>query len=298
MRFKFLTIALAGTLLATAQEVTVTRHEQLLKGVESQAYSPVISADGEKVLFSQSDYRGLKVYDMQNNVTTKIADDAMAGFCPTFSRDGKTVYFMSQSREDMRVFREMKSYDLASRATAVVAEKSRGMLAPVAVEGGLAVVSDNGRKMMSNRQSGVFAYADGAELVVVRNGVEKRFSPVDTKYTYLWVSLSPDQTKILFYAGAKGAYVCDLDGNLLADLGKYYAPVWMGNDYVVAENSTNDGHQYESCQIMLLKTDGTFKKALTKPESMSMNPTASASGNRIVYSTIDGRMYLMELTIK
>ena len=68
----------------------------------------------------------------------------------------------------------------------------------------------------------------------------------------------------LFYAGAKGAYVCDLDGNLIADLGKYTSPAWCGNDYVVAVNATHDGHQYETSQIVLLKVDGSYKKELTK----------------------------------
>lgn len=298
MRFKCLTVALACCLLATAQEVTITRHEQLLKGVESGIYNPVLSADGQKVLFTASNYKGLKMYDMQDDVVTRLSDDQMAGFDPVFSRDGKSVYFMSQTRENMRVYREMKSASLDGKTTAVVVEKARGMRSPVAIDGGLAVVSDKGRTVVSKQNGGTYVYAQGAELVVVRNGVEKRFSPVETKYTYLWTSLSPDGQKILFYAGAKGAYVCDLDGNLLADLGKYVAPKWMGNDYVVAENATNDGHQYESCQIMLLKADGSFKQALTKSEAMTMNPTASADGKRIVYNTIDGRLFVMELNIK
>lgn len=299
MRIKFLTIALAGVLFASAQEVTITRHEQLLKGVENEVYNPVLSADGQKVLFTQSSYKGLKMYDMEDDATIKVADDWMAGFKPAFSRDGKSVYFMSQTRgDDMRIYREMKSFDFDSRATAIVAEKSRGMRGPVSVDGGLAVVSDNGKMLKAKRKGGLYVYADGAELVVVRDGEEKRLSPVETKYTYLWESLSPDGTKILFYAGAKGAYVCDLDGNVLADLGKYTSPYWMGNDYIVAENATSDGHQYESCQIMLLKADGSFSKALTKPESMSMNPTASADGSRIAYNTIDGRLFVMELTVK
>ena len=110
-------------------------------------------------------------------------------------------------------------------------------------------------------------------------------------------SLSPDGNKILFYAGGKGAYVCDLEGNVLASLGRYEAPRWAGNDYVVAESATNDGHQYESCQIMLLKADGSFKYALTKPETMTMNPSASANGSRIAYNTIDGRLFVMDIKI-
>ena len=52
MRVKFLTLALAFATLASAQEVTITSHRQILKGTESSAYNPVLSADGQQLLFS------------------------------------------------------------------------------------------------------------------------------------------------------------------------------------------------------------------------------------------------------
>ena len=197
----------------------------------------------------------------------------------------------------MRVYREVKAYNLEARTSIAVTEKARGMQAPVAVDGGFAAVSDNGRKLKADHKGGTYVYARGAQLIVVRNGKEQQLQPVATDHTYMWESLSPDGNKILFYAGGKGAYVCDLEGNVLASLGRYEAPRWAGNDYVVAENATNDGHQYESCQIMLLKADGSFKYALTKPETMTMNPSASANGSRIAYNTIDGRLFVMDIKI-
>ena len=298
MRFKCLTAALACCLLATAQEVTITRHEQLLKGVESGIYNPVLSADGQKVLFTASNYKGLKMYDMQDNVVTRLSDDQMAGFDPVFSRDGKSVYFMSQTRENMRVYREMKSASLDGKTTAVVVEKARGMRSPVAIDGGLAVVSDKGRTVVSKQNGGTYVYAQGAELVVVRNGVEKRFSPVETKYTYLWTSLSPDGQKILFYAGAKGAYVCDLDGNLLADLGKYVAPKWMGNDWVVGMVDKDNGETITESTIFAVRADGAAYTALTDGSQICLYPSATADASKIVYNTADGKIRLMNVTIK
>ena len=298
MRIKLFTAALLCVFLSNAQDVKIVRHEQLLKGIESQCYNPVLSPDGQKVLFTQSDYEGLKVYDIKNDVTKTLATDRMAGFAPAFSKDGKSVYFLSQTRENMLVYRSVKSVNLDGSGVQTVSEKSRGMQHPVAVDGGVVTVSDNGRKLKAKSKGGTYVYSAGKELVVMRNGVEKRIAPVPTKYTYIWESLSPDGTKILFYAGAKGAYVCDLDGNLVADLGKYTSPAWCGNDYVVAVNATHDGHQYETSQIVLLKVDGSYKKELTTPVSMSMHPTASEAGDRITYNTIDGRLFLMDLKIK
>ena len=298
MRIKFIAAALLCVFFAGAQNVKIVRHEQLLKGVESQCYNPVLSPDGQKILFTNLGYDGLKVYDVDNGSATVLADDAMAGFSPAFSKDGKSVYFLSQTRDNMLVYRAMKKVGVDGTGVQTIAEKSRGMLSPVSVDGGVAVVSDKGRKVMAKNNAGTYVYSSGKEIVVVRNGVEKKIAPVATKYTYLWESLSPDGTKILFYAGGKGAYICDLEGRLIADLGKYTSPAWCGNDYVVAVNSTHDGHQYETSQIVLLKADGSYKKELTTPVSMSMHPTASATGERIVYDTIDGRMFLMDLKFK
>lgn len=298
MRIKLFMAALLCVFLSNAQDVKIVRHEQLLKGVESQCYNPVLSPDGQKVLFTQSDYEGLNVYDIADDVVTPLASDRLAGFSPAFSKDGKSVYFLSQTRENMLVYREMKSVNLDGTGMSTVMGKSRGMLHPVAVDGGVVTVSDNGRKLKAKSNGGTYAYSAGKKIVVVKNGIEKKIAPVPTKYTYIWESLSPDGTKILFYAGGKGAYICDLDGNLVAELGKYTSPAWCGNDYVVAVNATHDGHQYETSQVVLLKADGSYKKELTTPVSMSMHPTASASGDRITYNTIDGRLFLMELKIK
>ena len=268
--------------------------------------------ESQKVLFTQSDYEGLNVYDIADDVVTPLASDRLAGFSPAFSKDGKSVYFLSQTRENMLVYREMKSVNLDGTEMSTVMGKSRGMLHPVAVDGGVVTVSDNGRKLKAKSNGGTYAYSAGKKIVVVKNGIEKKIAPVPTKYTYIWESLSPDGTKILFYAGGKGAYICDLDGNLVAELGKYTSPAWCGNDYVVAVNATHDGHQYETSQIVLLKVDGSYKKELTAPVSMSgsykkeltapvsmsMHPTASASGDRLTYNTIDGRLFLMDLRIK
>ena len=298
MRIKLFTAALLCVFLSNAQDVKIVRHEQLLKGIESQCYNPVLSPDGQKVLFTQSDYEGLNVYDIADDVVTPLASDRLAGFSPAFSKDGKSVYFLSQTRENMLVYREMKSVNLDGTGMSTVMGKSRGMLHPVAVDGGVVTVSDNGRKLKAKSNGGTYAYSAGGKIVVVKNGIEKKIAPVPTKYTYIWESLSPDGTKILFYAGGKGAYICDLDGNLVAELGKYTSPAWCGNDYVVAVNATHDGHQYETSQIVLLKVDGSYKKELTAPVSMSMHPTASASGDRLTYNTIDGRLFLMDLRIK
>ena len=125
MRTKLLILAAACSLAASAQQVEITSRQQLLKGTESGICNPVLSADGQKLLFTHADYKGLKLYDFSSDVTTTIATDDMAGFHPSFSRHGKSVYFLSQTREDMRVYREVKAYNLEARTSMAVTEKAR-----------------------------------------------------------------------------------------------------------------------------------------------------------------------------
>ena len=61
--------------------------------------------------------------------------------------------------------------------------------------------------------------------------------------------------------------------------------------------ATDDGHQYSSSQIVMLKADGSEIQEITRPESMTMFPTASFEAGKIVYNTIDGRLFEMSVNL-
>ena len=125
---------------------------------------------------------------------------------------------------------------------------------------------------------------EGSELIITRNGVEKRYTPVECTAGYCWASMSPDGKKVVFLAAGKGLVVTDMEGRVIARPGNYESPAWF--------------HQLHSSQILLLSLDGSEKQELTKPESMTMTPTASIKANKVVYSTITGRLYEMDVKLK
>lgn len=228
---------LLGGLLTQAQIADVSAPRPLLKGVQSNIYNPVLSADGTKLLFSHSDFSDLRMYDFNDNVTVKLAADRREAFDAHFS--GTEVTYAKPS-----------------------------------------------------------VRCDGAKVIITVNGKERSFSPVQCDAGYCWASLSPDGKKVVFLAAGKGLVVMDLNGNILSRPGNYEAPVWYGNNHLVVQNATDDGHQLRSSQILLLTADGTTTQALTKPESMAMTPAASIEAGRVVYSTIDGRLYEMNVNLK
>ncbi len=296
MKKLFLLPAVAACCLWANAQVEIVSQKSVLSGGET-GYNPVLNSDGSKLLYTTSDYTGLKCFDFGNNSIQTIADDSMSGFSPVFSKDGKNVYFLSQTVEHQMVYRSLKNYSF-SGGTSVLVEKARGLGHPVAIDGGFVANSSKGKMQRTKRQQSSFVMAHGDKLLVAQNGVEKELSPVATNYTYMWESLSPDGTKILFYAGGKGAFVCNLDGTIVTELGKLTVPVWLDDNHVVAQRSTHDGHQYESSQIVVVDIRNNDIVELTSPVSMAMNPTAAPQKGRIAYNTVDGRIYIMDLVIK
>ncbi len=139
---------------------------------------------------------------------------------------------------------------------------------------------------------------EGSVLTITRDGQSRQYTPVPSEAGYLWASVSPDAQKVMFFAAGSGIVVCDLDGNVLSRPGNYESPVWYGNNHILAQNATDDGHQFSSSQIVLLTMDGSQMQELTAPESMSMTPSGAFDCNTVVYSTIDGMLYKMNVYIR
>lgn len=291
-----LMVAAMAALTAQAQIVEVQSTSQLLKGVDSDMYYPVISSDGSKLLYTTENFVGLKMYDFNDDVTLKISDAERAGLDASFSRDGKSVYYVTQLMKDGKNIRQAKSYNLAAKKELAISAEGRVVRKPLALKGGVMTAVDG--DISATVKNATTVRTEGSVLYIGINGVEKAYTPVESHAGYLWESLSPDGTKVLFFAAGKGIYVTDLNGSILQFLGNYEAPVWYGDNCVVAMNAKHNGYQHISSQIVMMTIDGEKFQELTKPESMTMNPTASYDAGKVVYNTIDGRLYQMNINLK
>ena len=137
---------------------------------------------------------------------------------------------------------------------------------------------------------------ENLELNLYRNGEKVVLKPHGDA-NYIWVSLSPDQTMILFNT-KYGTGICDLNGNEIINLGQDFdAPVWYGNDYVVGMDDNHDGYFNIESSIMMASVDGTIVQRLTSPEGMGMYPDVDAESGRIVYATENGDIHLLQLNL-
>ncbi len=283
----------AMVLPAMAQQVEVTSLKRLLEDREVPAYYPVLNRTGDRLVY-QTDDAGMKVYDLSTDQRITITDEVVVGNEVCWGGDGKVYFVCCNKGEDNLIYRTGCSYDIATEQTARLTEPQHGAVRAVPATRGAALRSP-GQTFKSSGDIGDAAWTEGSRIHVAVAGEERVFSPVDSWAGYLWASLSPDGKRVAFFAAGKGIVVIDLRGQVLAMLGNYEMPCWYNNDYIVAQNAKDDGHQFTSSQIVMLKADGTFMSELTKPESMSMQPTCG--GGKIVFTTIDGLLYQMQINI-
>ena len=136
---------------------------------------------------------------------------------------------------------------------------------------------------------------ENLDLNLYRNGEKVVLKP-HGDVNYIWASLSPDQTMILFNT-KYGTAVCDLNGNEMINLGNVNAPVWYGNDYIVGMNDLHDGYHFTSSNIVIASVDGTERQELTDAVEMGYYPDVDAKSGRIVYHTEKGQIRLMQLNL-
>ena len=147
-------------------------------------------------------------------------------------------------------------------------------------------VESTGAIRVDNENLDLNLYINGEKTVLKPHG----------DVNYIWSSLSPDQTMILFNTKF-GTAVCDLNGKEIVNVGNVNAPVWFGNDYVVGMNDQHDGYYFTSSNIVIASVDGLERHELTDAKEMGYYPDVDAKSGRIVYHTENGQIRLLQLSL-
>ncbi len=148
----------------------------------------------------------------------------------------------------------------------------------------------------ANTASDMYVTNEDLKLVLYKHGTRTELYPHGTDINYICASISPNGQKILFKT-SKGVGVCDLNGKPLANLGRYTAPVWYGNDYVVATLEENDGHNFTAGAVVILSVDGTFNQVLTDKAEIAMCPSVNYESGQIAYHDFEGNIHLMQINL-
>ncbi len=287
MKTKLLTLAtlVAAGFSMNAANLEVVSVEKLDLG--STAHHPVVSPDGSRVLFTSVNHTGLKSLDIASGEVVLLDSREGAGFEPVFSVDGKDVLYRTNSYEDGLLVKDMKRVNIETGNAVQVLEPSRKRVQTraMAAKAGL-------------KTSSVYAYAQPAKqsISVSVDGLVKEINPIETGYRYLWASVSPSKDKLLFNDVYSGLYVSNLDGSKAKHLttrGEF--PCWAGDKYVVAIYTEDDGYVVTKASVIAIDVETGVITELTGKDVIVDG--VSASSDKIVYTTEQGDMYLMNIKI-
>lgn len=286
----------------TAQSLVVKQSYEIAMEQGERAFYPTISKDGKLLLFTSESYLGLKLYDMKTKSCQTISTAINSGFDPVFSENNDKLFFRNTVFKDGKRYDALESYDLKNEKRDVMIEPQRNLQKPQTFHNGVIIQADNkvlkstfGR---SNATIPNYVSTQDLRIFLYTNGVKREIIPFDEdNMQYIWVSLSPDATKILFTALGKGTFVSDLQGNIIAQLGYLNAPVWFGDSFVVGMLDKDDGNRVISSKIIAKSLDSLKEFTLSSSDDIAMFPTVSYQSGRVVYNTNQGKLKLVEVEL-
>jgi Tol biopolymer transport system component len=291
--------------LSFSQEIKVKRTENLTRTSREEYAISGVSPDGRYILTTSPDFQGLMIMDLRRRNMQKIADDAGAGYEPVFSSDGRKVFYRSDEYRNLRKYSSLYEYDMEEGTRSLVEPASRRLGSPV-ISGDKLIYSVEGvqkssyplKAENSMSQNNVYVILEDLVPFLCMNGVKKAFKP-SGEGNYIWVSLSPDMTKVLYNYNGRGTYVADTSGMILADIGRLDAPKWI-NDYLIAGmNDRDDGSKVLSSDICCYSLRSKKLYNLTgTADIIEMYPWPLPGESRIAFQTQNGGLFLMHIRIR
>ncbi len=263
--------------------------------VDSCGFFPQLSADGQWLLYSPTDATKLMLKNLSTGVETTVADTGYPGFDAIIGNDGKVYYVTQQRKKNGLVYRTGHCYDPVTGVDKVVLKAQHGRVQPL--QASLGVVINGERQYYYNdKQVGAWAYTRGDKLYLVDEaGVTRALQPVKDSNGYLWASLSPDGTKVMFEAVSRGLVVCDLNGTIISELGQFLMPSWYNDEYIIAMSNVGNV-RLNGSRIWLMSVDGEVIKPISPKEERAVQPMTA--GGKVVYSLLhSGEVRMLELDI-
>lgn len=305
MKKLLILFAVGICLSVNAQMFEVVSVKQLQMGNERAIYHPVFTPDGTSLVVSDEAYNGLGIVALDNFKYRHLTDMQGAGYKYEFG-DANTIVCRKNNHDTQK--EQLFTLDIPTKAAKALTEEV-GHFNKFNVRNGQATVYVEGKKIAKRFTDKVITKSTGNELMITeedlrmvlyRNGVRTEVDPFpsETENQYVWTSLSPDQTKVLFSTKNK-TYVCNLDGSNVILLGDFRAPVWMGNDYVVGMQDMDDGYVHTSSDIVVSDAQGKkFQQLTSGANEIKMFPSVSPDGTQVAYHTLEGKIYIMTLKQK
>ena len=312
MKHIFLTLLTIVLLpfIVLPQTISLKETVELTNNASDGFYFPKFSPDGSKIFFTKENYKGIYFYDAGNKSIKMLNDEDGAGYEFNVNSQDNLVYYRSDRYINGKKYSTLKSLEITTGTIKNIVSDKRGLSTPryigtnkiaFTVQNNLMLISGN--KII--KKTGItsidkpFALIENCKIALYVGGKKKILAPVGNG-NYIWPSVSPDNTKLLFTLAGKGTFVTDLNGNIISKLGYANYPQWSPDgkwiSYMVDKD---DGNAVTSSDVYIASWDGEKIFQITDSKNNRvMYPEWSPAGNQIVVNTYDGKIQLLTLNFK
>ena len=280
MKTKSLVLAVALGMCASMSAADIVAVYTKKVDVGTEAHHPTLSPNGDVVLFTSENYTGLKSINLSTNEVSVIDETPKAGFNPRFNADGSEVVYRTSIKEEGISRDDVKRYSFVSKDKAQIMKHTKEVV--------------NTSSLVADTYA--YGLVDKQAIEVSVNGVKREINPIGYGYRYLWPSISPNAEKLVFNEVLSGLFVSNLDGSqakFLASRGDF--PCWVGDKFVVALSTEDDGYVITSAKIIAIEV--ATGKVTTLTDNSVFVDGLTAIDDKIVYTTEDGNMYVMNILI-
>lgn len=300
---KVFLILIVTVVSVLAQNVTVVEDIAITTLTEGNFYYPSLSPDGTGILFSSESRKGLWFKNFSTGITTVITDALGAGYEPGFNTgNGEIIYRKDQFINGKRIS-ALVSYNVATKKSLVLDEgirdlkicRSNGSMNYYLKETELHSINIQ-NTLQKNSSSDLLVAVENSSIILYENNKKRVLDPLGNG-NYIWPSISPDKTKLVFTCMGKGTYISNLDGKILAKLGYANYPSWSPDgNWIVFMKDIDDGVNVVSSDIYItdLKGGKYFNLTLNR-DDISLYPKWGNSNSEIFYNTDNGQIRKIKL---
>ncbi len=294
----FLFLLMFISTLVSAQKVEILKVEKLEIPENREFYHPKFDHSGNRLLLTSENYKGLYLLDLNSKKLEKITEADGAGYAPVFSWDDQTVLYVEQEFVEKRRHSKLLAWNRPTGETKLLEPATRTMSVPMVAGNRVLFMADEKLKSavvdtrQPDRSDEIFAGIEDQDLVLYRGEERLVIKPYESD-SYIWPSVSPDRKHVLAYAMGKGAFISDLTGMVLAELGQIEAPVWAGNDFIVGMVTKDDGHFILESQIVAIEPLSGQRENISPEGLIAMHPSVSAKSKTIAFHTLDGEIWFI-----
>lgn len=305
MKKILLTLMMSYTSLF-GQNIKVLDNIPLTSINEGRFSNPIINPEGTLLLFSGENYQGLWYKSLTEWKLENITKEAGAGYDAAFFGKNQLIFRANKFIQGKK-YSSLNSYDFKSKKSAKLEDNIRDLKiyknyenrADIFLKNNqLEFVSTEG-SLSKNSGNDIYVYTENSRIVIYKNN-QKRFLEPFGKGYYLWLSLSPDKTKLLFTFAGKGTFVTDLNGNIIKKVGYANYPSWSKDGkWILFMKDLDDGEKIIQSNIYIANvTTGKYFKLTGDREDISLFPTWGRNNSEIFYNTDEGQIRVIKLKIE